>query len=76
MEKIDYHDFYEEANRYIPLRITDEWIVEHKEYLEEVLFLFHQTYDKWSEIENHNALLKLYGEVLNITFEKFNVGYL
>ena len=49
---------------------------ENKEYLEELLFMFHQTYDKWSEVENHRALLKLYGEILNITFEKFNVGYL
>ena len=76
MEKIDYHDFHDEANDFIPLRITDEWIIENKEQLEELLFMFHQTYYNWSEVENHRALLKLYGEILNITFEKFNVGYL
>lgn len=76
MEKLDYHEFYEEAGKYIPLRITDEWIVEHKEYSEEVLFLFHQVYDKSVDIKTPSSLLKLYGEVLNTTFEKFNVGYL
>lgn len=76
MEKVDYHEFYVDSLNYIPLRITDEWIVENKEYLEDLLFVFYQIYDKSNDIKNHKILLKLYSEVLNSTFIKFNVGYL
>ncbi len=76
MEKLDYQEFHDESVRYIPLRIDDEWLIENEEYIKEVLFVFHQIYDKSREMDNYNSLLKLYGEVLNITFQNFNVGYL
>lgn len=71
VEILDYDEFYSELkeSNYIPLRIDDEWLIEHENFVRENLYSIYVAYQR--EPRLLNMLFRLFGDMLMNAYNEF-----